>query len=558
MNDYELLANVIFPNVNETINDLERRYPKRDLPESSMVTRFAPSPTGFLHSGSLYTTLLNWRLATQSKGVFYIRLEDTDQKREIQGSGNELISQLEAFGIVPDEGYLGDKEKGNYGPYIQSKRGNIYDVVIKHLISIGRAYPCFCSSEDVEETRKKQERNKIRPGYYGKFASCRKLSVEEAIERIKNGESYVIRFKSMGDESNKINVEDEIKGKLELTENDLDIVIRKSDGLPTYHLAHVVDDHFMHTTHVIRGDEWLPSLPIHVELFNTLEFKLPKYAHVSPIMKVDSETNTRRKLSKRKDPEASVKYFLDFGYPKEGFIEYLLTLMNSNYEEWRDANPYANKYDFLVRLDKMGVDGALFDTMKIDNICKDRLSKMNKKEITSNTLNWANEYDSELKELILRDINYFEDIMNIEREIEKPRKDYSKYSDIKDSVLFFYKDKYESMLLNNTLPFNESISKQDTINALNAFKEGNNMKLNEQEWFANLKEIASKQQFAINNKEYKANKELYKGNIADFAQILRISLTTRTQTPNLYNILQILGKDEYENRFNKIIELLSK
>lgn len=413
MDDNKILAELIFPNVTETIEDLEKRYPSRNLSDTAMVTRFAPSPTGFLHSGSLYTTLLNWKLAKQSNGIFYIRLEDTDQKREISGSGTELLEQLKNFGIEPDEGYLGNSESGNYGPYIQSKRASIYDVVIKHLIEIGRAYPCFCTSEDVEETRKKQEKNKIRPGYYGRFATCRKMSPEEAIEKIKNGEPYVIRFRSMGNESDKVTVYDEIKGKLELTENDLDIVIRKSDGLPTYHLAHAVDDHFMHTTHVIRGEEWLPSLPIHVELFKTLGFNLPKYAHLASVMKIDEENGTRRKLSKRKDKEAAVSYFLDQGYPKSGFLEYLLTLMNSNYEAWRDENPTLDKYDFNITFEKMGVDGALFDVSKIDNICKDRLSRMNKDEISSEALNWAKEYDSELVELINRDYNYFKEIMNI-------------------------------------------------------------------------------------------------------------------------------------------------
>ena len=460
MDDNKILADLIFPNVTETIEDLEKRYPKRELPEGAMVTRFAPSPTGFLHSGSLYTTLLNWRLAKQSNGVFYIRLEDTDQKREIAGSGKELLDQLKNFGIEPDEGYLGDKESGNYAPYVQSKRDNIYDVVIKHLIEIGRAYPCFCTAEDVDDTRRKQERNKFRPGYYGRFATCRKVSPEEAIERIKNGEPYVIRFKSMGNEENKISVIDEIRGKLELTENDLDIVIRKSDGLPTYHMAHACDDHFMHTTHVVRGEEWLPSLPIHVELFNTLGFELPKYAHVAAVSKIDADNGTRRKLSKRKDKEAAVSYFLEQGYPKHGFLEYLLTLINSNYEAWRDENPNANKYDFTVTFEKMGVDGPLFDVLKIDNICKDRLSRLTKDQITNEALDWANEYDKELADLINRDVNYFKEIMNIEREIEKPRKDYTRYSDIKNSVLFFYDDLYEEMLNNTSeLPFNPNISK---------------------------------------------------------------------------------------------------
>ena len=361
----------------------------------------------------------------------------------------------------------------------------------------------------------------------------------------------------MGNESDKLTVVDEIKGRLELTENDLDIVIRKSDGLPTYHLAHAVDDHFMHTTHVIRGEEWLPSLPIHVELFTTLGFDLPKYAHVATVMKIDEENGTRRKLSKRKDKEAAVSYFLEYGYPKNGFLEYLLTLSNSNYEAWRDENPTADKYDFMLSFDKMGVDGALFDVSKIDNICKDRLSRMNKEEISSETLKWANEYDSELKDIINSDYDYFKEIMNIEREIEKPRKDYTKYADIKDTILFFYENRYNQLLTSNELPFNPNISKEDTITVLKTFLEKNRLDLNEQDWFANLKEIGTSVGFAANNKEYKANKEAYKGHIGDVAQIIRISLTTKAQSPNLYNILQILGKETYTNRINKVIDLLN-
>ena len=363
----------------------------------------------------------------------------------------------------------------------------------------------------------------------------------------------------MGNESDKVSVYDAIRGKLDLTENDLDIVIKKADGLPTYHLAHVVDDHFMHTTHVIRGEEWIPSLPIHIELFNALGWKAPTYAHPATVMKIDTETNTRRKLSKRKDKEAAVSYFLDAGYPKGGFLEYLLTLLNSNYEAWRDENPNADKYDFNLTFEKMGADGALFDTLKIDNICKDRLSRMSKEEISSQALTWAKKYDPELEELINRDYDYFKSIMNIEREIEKPRKDYTKYSDIKNTILFFYDDKYNE-LLNSTseLPFNANISKDDTIEVLKTFLEKNIDNATEQEWFENLKAIANSIGFASNNKEYKANKEAYKGHVGDVAQILRVTLTTKAQSPNLYNILQILGKERYSQRINNMINILSK
>lgn len=553
--NYNDLANLIFPHITETIDDLEKKYPKRNLADGAYVTRFAPSPTGFLHSGSLFTTIVNYWFAKQTNGIFYIRLEDTDQKREIVGSGNTLLNELAKFGIVPDEGYLGDTEKGDYAPYTQSKRSHIYDVVIKELIRQGKAYPCFCSSEELEELRRMQEKKKIRPGYYGKYAKFHSITPSEAIERIKNGEQYIIRFKSSGNENNKITIYDEIRGKLDLTENDLDIVIRKSDGLPTYHFAHLVDDHFMHTNLVIRGEEWVPSLPIHYELFKTMNWEFPKYAHLPVVMKI-GENGSRRKLSKRLDAEAAVSFFLDNGYPQSGLIEYLLTLINSNFEEWRMENPKADLHDFKLTFEKFSIDGALFDLDKIKNICKEVLSRMTKEEITTEIYNWASKYDKELKDLIDNNRSYFEEIMNIEREIEKPRKDYEKYSDVKDSVLFFY-DEYYNEMLNNPLPFNENITKADTINVLKTFLQDNDSFLDETEWFNNLKKIAVKCGFCDNVKEYKKNKEAYKGHIGDVASIIRIAMCTKTRSPNLYNILQILGKNRYEERINKVINLLN-
>ncbi len=551
MNEYIELANLIFPNVTETIEDLEKRYPPRNLNKDALITRFAPSPTGFLHTGSLFMTLVNYRFAKQTNGLFYIRLEDTDQKREIKGTGITLLNELKEFNIIPDEGYLGDHEEGKYAPYIQSKRANIYDIVIKELIKRGLAYPCFMSSEELEELRRMQEKKKIRPGCYGKYAKYHSITPKEAIERIKNNEPYVIRFKSSGNELNKISVYDEIRGKLELTENDLDIIIRKKDGLPTYHFAHLVDDHFMRTNLVIRGEEWLPSLPIHYELFKTMNWQFPKYAHTPTVQKV-SDTGGRRKLSKRYDEEAAVSYFFNYGYPKTGLIEYLLTIINSNFEEWRLANPYTNNNEFKLSFDKFSSDGALFDMDKVKNICKEVLSKMTKKEITDETYTWASTYDLELKQLIDRDRSYFEEIMNIEREIEKPRKDYEKYSDIKESILFFYDDYYNEML-KEELPFNSLISKEDTLNVLNTFKKENDPSLNETDWFNNLKRIATLCGFCDNVKEYKKNKEAYKGHIGDVASIIRITMCTKTKSPNLYNILQILGKDRYEKRIEQVI-----
>lgn len=546
MNNFDL-ANLIFSDVNETVEDLEKRFPKRNLSENALVTRFAPSPTGFLHTGSLFTSLIAYKLAKDSNGVFYIRLEDTDTKREIEGSGEDLLKQLKAFNIIPMEGYLVDHEVGSYGPYKQSERASIYRVVIKHLIEMGRAYPCFCTSEDLDALRKDQEAKKLTPGYYGEFAKCRNISVDEAYERIKNGEHYVIRFKSNGNHENKIKVHDLIRGDLELSENDQDIVILKSDGLPTYHFAHAVDDHFMRTNCVTRGEEWLSSLPIHIELFNTLGFELPSYAHLPVIMKLDN--GNRRKLSKRKDDEAAVSYFLKDGYPVEALIEYLLTIANSNFEEWKAEHKTTSNDEFKLTFEKMSLDGALFDIMKLKFISKEILSRMSKEEITNRAYEWAKVYDEKLLHLIDLDRNYFMSIMNIEREKENPRKDYEKFSDIFNIIKFFYKDYYLE-LMQNELPFNPFIDKSVIKSLLKEFIDTLDLSLDEQNWFNSLKELGKKFGFAESNKIYKQNKDQYIGHVGDVAEILRITFTSSKQSPNLYYVLQILGKEQLKERID--------
>ena len=549
MNNLDL-ANLIFSDVNETIEDLEKKFPKRNLSENALVTRFAPSPTGFLHTGSLFTSLIAYKLAKDSNGIFYIRLEDTDTKREIEGSGEDLLKQLKAFNIIPMEGYLGNHEVGAYGPYKQSERASIYRVVIKYLIEIGRAYPCFCTSEDLDALRKDQEAKKLTPGYYGEFAKCRNISIDEAYERIKNGEHYVIRFKSNGNHENKIKVHDLIRGDLELSENDQDIVILKSDGLPTYHFAHAVDDHFMRTNCVTRGEEWLSSLPIHIELFNTLGFELPSYAHLPVIMKLDN--GNRRKLSKRKDDEAAVSYFLKDGYPVEALIEYLLTIANSNFEEWKAEHKTTSNDEFKLTFEKMSLDGALFDIMKLKFISKEILSRMSKEEITNRAYEWAKVYDEKLLHLIDLDRNYFMSIMNIEREKENPRKDYEKFSDIFNIIKFFYKDYYLE-LMQNELPFNPFIDKSVIKSLLKEFIDTLDLSLDEQNWFNSLKELGKKFGFAESNKIYKQNKDQYVGHVGDVAEILRITFTSSKQSPNLYYVLQILGKEQLKERIDYVI-----
>ena len=555
MATYKDLANVIYPNLHLTIEDLEKRFPKRNLKEGAMVIRFAPSPTGFLHTGSLFVSFLDCYYAHQSGGIFYIRLEDTDTKREIAGSGESLIEQLKEFDVIPDEGYISDsKEIGAYGPYKQSNRSEIYNTCIKHLIEMGRAYPCFCSAEELQALRQEQEARKEIPGYYGKYAKYRDFPVDEAIAKIQAGDPYIIRFKSMGDHNNKIAFHDEIKGDLELTENDQDIVICKSDGLPTYHFAHLVDDHFMRTTHITRGEEWLPSLPIHLELFDSIGFERPKYAHFPVIMKVD-ENGSRRKLSKRKDAEAAVSYFLEQGYPKYGFIEYLLTIANSNYEAWRDENLDKDFHEFKLAFNKMALDGALFDIAKVANISKERMAYRKAKVLAEEVITWAKSYQPEFYDKIIADESFFISILNIEREKEKPRKDYAKYSDIYPIISFFYDDVYEAIDKNN-LEWNPNIDKADIKAVLQDYSETINMNLDEENWFNSIKELAVRHGFADNIKVWKKDKESYKGHVGDVSEFLRIALSGRRNSPNLYYVIQILGKEKVQQRIQTILKTL--
>lgn len=550
------LANLIFPNVTKTIDDLEKEYPERELGEGRRVTRFAPSPTGFLHTGSLFTSLVAYKTAKDSGGIFYTRLEDTDSKREVEGSDKLLLRQLHEFGIDPDEGYFGDHEEGNYGPYVQSKRKEIYETVIKEMISKGDAYPCFLTEAELNELREEQSKNKEITGVYGKYAKYRDLSAADAIEYIKEGKPFVIRFKSNGNHSNKIKCHDEIRGDLELTQNDQDIVICKSDGLPTYHFAHICDDHFMHTTHVTRGEEWLPSLPIHLELFKRLGFKTPKYAHLPVIMKMDN--GTRRKLSKRKDPEASVDYFLKEGYEPQALLVYLMTIANSNYEDFIVQSKDYDVSHFILAFKKMSLDGALFDNDKLNYYSKEVLGKMNKDEISKKAYEWSKQYSPELKDFIEKDYNKFVSIMNIEREKKNPRKDYAKFSDIYPMIKFFDRDVFSS-LINETLDFNEKLDKDLIINFLKEYKaSGYSLENDENTWFNNVKVIANKFNFCLDNKLYKADPTKWVGNVNDACEIIRVALTLRRVTPNLFAIMQIMGKDEIDFRIDSIIAQLSK
>ena len=551
--DYKDLAELIFPNAKD-ISYYEEKYPERNLPEGAIVTRFAPSPTGFVHIGGLYQALVAIECAKRTNGVFFLRVEDTDQKREVENGVTGIVNSLIDFDMEPDEGMISDtKEKGEYGPYKQSLRKEIYQAYAKYLISQGKAYPCFCTPEDGEEIRKKQEEAKLRPGYYGVWAKCRNLSVEEAIQKIKNGEQYIIRFKSPGREDRKIKHKDIIKGNVDFPENDLDIVIIKADGLPTYHFAHAVDDHLMHTTHVIRSDEWLSSVPLHLQLFQELGFKAPKYAHISPIMKNDN--GGKRKLSKRKDPEAAVEYYKKEGIPPLAVKEYLLNIANSTFENWRRANPDKSIDEFDFQLNKMSVSGALFDMVKLLDIGKTVISKMTAEEVYEKSLKWAEEYDAKLAE-ILKNKEYALKVFGIERGNKKPRKDISKWSDVMYNIEYMYDEIFYGK--EQEYPYQQAISDKEEIkDILNSYIEKYyNEEDDKQTWFDRIKALAVEKGYAGEVKEFKANPGKYKAHVGDVSTVLRVALTSRTNTPDMYEIMKVLGKDRIQKRFEKAIECL--
>ncbi len=549
MATYEDLANLLFPDITETIDDLEKRYPERNLPEGAQVTRFAPSPTGFLHTGSLFTAFIAYTLAKQSNGVYFFRLEDTDTKRTIAGSADELIDQLSQFGIVADEGYFPGQDKGAYGPYQQSKRASIYKVVIKELIRQGKAYPDFMTSDELAALRKFQEDNKILPGYYGPYARDRKLSVDEAIEKIKAGTPWVIRYKSEGDHNKKIKFTDRIRGTIELADNDVDIVILKSDGLPTYHFAHVVDDHLMRTTVVTRGEEWIPSTPIHIQLFKALNWKAPKYAHLPVIMKLDH--GNKRKLSKRKDPEAAVSFFLKTGYPPKALLVYLMSIANSNFEEWTLSNKSYDYKAFKFTFAKMSLDGALFDQGKLNFFAKETIATIPTKELVEDVVAWAKDNDSILNAKIEKDPVYFSKVLGIERERANPRKDYAKYSDIEPATRFFYDEDYKKMI-EEPLPFNPKFDKEFLSSFMKDVAEKMLYNVDESTWWNSVKEVAASNGFAIANKDYKANPDAFKGSVSDAAEIIRIALTCSKDSPNLHEVIDILGEERVKERLNKL------
>ncbi len=546
MSDNLRLAELLFPDITKTPADMEEMFPPRNLKEGARVTRLAPSPTGFLHFGNLFAGMVAYKTAKVSDGIFFVRVEDTDQKRKVEGAIEVMLKGLEAFDVVADEGVVGEEiEKGSYGPYYQSKRKDIYHVYAKQLVSEGLAYPCFCSAEELDEIRAKQE-NEPQKGYWGPYAKCRSLTLADIEKNIAEGKQWTLRLRSPGDAEKKCFFDDMIKGKIEMPENVQDVVLLKSDGIPTYHFAHAVDDHLMRTTHVVRGDEWMSSCPIHLQLFRCLGFKAPKYAHVAPIMK--EENGGKRKLSKRKDPEAAVTFYIEQGYPKESVNEYIMTLMNSNFEDWRKTNKDADINSFPFNLKKMSVSGALFDMIKLNDVSKNVISLMPAKTVYDYTVSWAGNYDEELYGLLTGDEEYSVKLLNIDREGPKPRKDIACFSEVKDYISYFFDEIYEE---NYELP--ENITNEMAAGILEAYLKEYNAADDKQMWFDRIKALCEPLGYTPNVKEYKKNPEAFKGHVGDVSTVIRVAVTGRRNTPDLHAIMSLLGEERVKARLSQAL-----
>lgn len=549
--NHATLAELLFPSITTAPETYEAQFPPRQLPQGAKVTRLGPSPTGFIHLGNLYGAFADERLAHQSGGLFYLRIEDTDEKRQVEGAVEAIIASLHYFGLNFDEGAAAHGEKGSYGPYYQSSRGAIYQCYAKSLIQKGLAYPCFLSEEEVAEIRASQEANKENPGIYGKYAAHRNLSLEEIQERVARGDQFVIRLRSGGSPGGPgdapvktITIEDGIRGTLEMPENFLDSVILKANGIPTYHFAHVVDDHLMRTTHVVRGEEWLSTLPIHVELFTVLGFPLPIYCHTAQIMKLDE--GNKRKLSKRKDPEASLEYYRREGYHPEAVREYLMTLLNSNYEEWRIANPTSPLESFAFSTDKMSNAGALFDLSKLNDVSKDTLARMTAGALADFMLEWAARYAPEVEPVLSRDKALLEQILSIGRGGDKPRKDLVHASQMFQFIKFFY-DEY--FVQEDPYPANADGEMAKTL--LAEYLADYDHSDDQEAWFNKVRQLGERHNYAAKPKDYKKNPEQYRGHVGDVSTVIRIALTGRANAPDLWEIQQILGEAQTKVRLSR-------
>ncbi|MBE6922505.1 MAG: glutamate--tRNA ligase [Ruminococcaceae bacterium] len=546
--DYQALAQLLFPDVTETPEQLEERFPVRNVPEGAVITRMAPSPTGFVHLGNLVQGLTSERMAHQSGGVLFLRVEDTDAKREVPGAVEVLIDTLKHYGIQFDEGATHDGDSGIYGPYRQRQRASIYHVYAKRLVSEGQAYPCFCTEEELSAMREVQEANKETTGYYGKYAMWRERSMEDIQAQLNAGNPWVLRFKSMGNIENQFKFDDLVKGKLTITENNVDHVLLKSDGIPTYHFAHACDDHLMRTTHVVRGDEWLPTLPFHIQLFKALGFKLPKYVHIGPLMKMDG--NSKRKLSKRKDPELALTFYKAEGFPVKAVYEYIMTILNSNFEDWRRANPDAPAETFKFSPKKLNPAGSLFDYAKLTDVSKNVISKMTAEEVYTLLTEWAQEFDPDFGAKLAADDEFATKILAIGRGGKKPRKDLAVWKDAKDYMGFFY-DEYLA-----EPQFDEKFEKATVIEALNRFLEKFDITDDSGIWFEKVKAITTEMGFTTDMKAYKADPTAFPGTVADISTFIRQAVTGKTNSPDLYTVMQILGKDRTVERIQATIAKL--
>lgn len=545
--DYKRLADLLFPSVKYTREQLEEKYPARNLPEGAVVSRMAPSPTGFVHLGNFVQVLISERMTHQSGGTLFLRIEDTDKKREVEGAVETVINSLSHYSISFDEGATHDGDNGAYGPYRQRQRVDIYHVFAKELVEKGMAYPCFCTEEELAEIHEQQEKEKANFGYFGKWAKWRDRSYEEIEENIKKGKPFVLRFRSTGSIENKIKFTDLVKGNLELTENDIDHVLLKSDGVPTYHFAHVVDDHFMRTTHVVRGDEWISTLPFHLQLFRALDFKAPKYLHIGPLMVMDGDS--KRKLSKRKDPHAAMTFYEEAGYPVESIYEYLMTILNSNFEDWRRANKDLDAHEFKFSPKKLNPAGSLFDAAKLNDVSKNVISMFSAEKVVEELLKWSGKYDKEYFELLNSDKEYATKIFSIGRGGKKPRKDFAVWSETKDYCSYFYDETF-----NATNDYPEKVSKEDVKNILEAYLKVYDVNDDNSVWFDKVKSICEPLGFTTDMKAYKQNPDSFKGSVADVSTVIRVAVTGRQNTPDLCTIMQLLGEERSLQRIKNAIE----
>ena len=546
--DYQALAELLFPDVTATPEELEARFPQRNLPEGAVVTRMAPSPTGFVHLGNLVQGMISERMAHRTKGVLFLRVEDTDAKREVPGAVEVLISSLKHYNIHFDEGATIDGDNGAYGPYRQRQRAEIYHVYAKKLVMEGKAYPCFCTEEELTAMREKQEANKETTGYYGPYALWRDRPMEDIQAQLAAGNPWVLRFRSTGSIENQFKFDDLVKGKLTITENNVDHVLLKSDGIPTYHFAHAVDDHLMRTTHVVRGDEWLSTLPFHIQLFQALGFKLPKYVHIGPLMKMDGAS--KRKLSKRKDPELALTYYKAEGFSALAMREYLMTVLNSNFEDWRRANPDADMDTFPFSPKKLNPAGSLFDYAKLIDVSKNVISRMTAEDVYRQLTEWALEFQPDFGEKLAQDPDYAKAILAIGRGGKKPRKDLATWKDARDYMGFFYDDYLESPV------FDQKFSRETIADVLARFLEGFDPADDSAVWFNKVKAITEAIGFTTDMKAYKLDPAAFPGTVADVSTFIRLAVTGKTNSPDLYTVMQLLGPDRTAERIRKALEIL--